>query len=75
MTAGGTGSGRFADLGPRIGAGLALAALAMLAVWLGGWVAALFVLALAFVALWELHRMVTGDSRLLAQGQIGRAHV
>lgn len=30
--------------------------------------ATLFVLALALVALWELHRMVTGDGRLLAQG-------
>lgn len=70
MTAGGTGSGtgRFADLGPRIGAGLALGGIAVLAVWLGGWVAALFVLALALVGLWELHRMVTGDGRMLAQG-------
>lgn len=68
MTAGGTGAGRFADLGPRIGAVLALGALAVLAAWLGGWVAALFVLALSLVGLWELHRMVTGDGRMLAQG-------
>lgn len=68
MTAAGTASGRFADLGPRIGAGLALAVVASLAVWLGGWVAALLVLVLALAGLWELHRMVTGDGGLLAQG-------
>jgi phosphatidate cytidylyltransferase len=54
---------RFADLGLRVVSGVALAALALLDLWLGGaWVAALAALATVLM-LWELHRMVTGSGR------------
>jgi phosphatidate cytidylyltransferase len=51
---------RFGDLGLRVLSGVALAALALFDLWLGGvWVAALAALA-AVLMLWELDRMVTG---------------
>jgi phosphatidate cytidylyltransferase len=52
---------RFGDLGLRLVSGLALAALALVDVWLGGyWLGALAALAAALM-LWEYHRIVTGD--------------
>lgn len=53
---------RFGDLGLRLASGVALAAVAAVDVWMGGfWVAALVALALGLM-IWEYHRMVTGDA-------------
>ena len=57
---------RFADLGLRLASGLALAALALADLWLGGWWLAALAAVAAAVMLWELHRMATGDGRLAA---------
>lgn len=55
---------RFGDLGLRLASGLAMAAMAMVDVWLGGfWVAILVALALVLM-IWELARMVTGTGDL-----------
>jgi phosphatidate cytidylyltransferase len=55
---------RFGDLGLRLASGLALAALALVDIWLGGWwLGALAALAAALM-LWEFHRMVTGVGRI-----------
>ncbi|WP_299131803.1 phosphatidate cytidylyltransferase [uncultured Amaricoccus sp.] len=57
---------RFGDLGLRLASGVALALIALVDLWMGGfWVAALVAVALVLM-LWELHRMVTGDADLLA---------
>ncbi len=59
---------RFGDLGLRLASGLALAAIAFIDVWMGGfWVATLVALALALM-LWELNRMVTGCGASMGQG-------
>lgn len=59
-------STRFADLGLRVVSGLALAVLAFANVWAGGaWATAFLAVALVLM-LWEYHRMVTGDGRVLA---------
>lgn len=66
MTGAPPSAGRFGDLPLRVLSSLALAALVLFDLWLGGlWVAALAALA-AVLMLWELHRMVTGDGRPLA---------
>lgn len=55
---------RFGDLGLRLASGLAMAAVALVDVWLGGfWVALLVALALVLM-LWELAQMVTGKGDL-----------
>lgn len=52
---------RFADLGLRAASGVALALVALLNVWAGGfWAVAFLSLALVLM-LWEYHRMVTGE--------------
>jgi phosphatidate cytidylyltransferase len=51
---------RFADLGPRVLSGLALAAIALADLWLGGWWLAGLAAIAAGLMMWELHRMVTG---------------
>jgi phosphatidate cytidylyltransferase len=62
--------GRFGDLGTRVASGLVLAALATVAIWLGG----IFVLVLVVAALclmtWELWRMATGDGTPQATGLV-----
>lgn len=71
---------RFGDLGLRLASGLALAAVALLDIWMGGyWLGALAAAAAALM-MWELHRMVTGDRRrtapaLLALGAAGAGSV
>jgi phosphatidate cytidylyltransferase len=55
---------RFADLGPRVASGLALAAIALLNVWAGGAWAAAFLAVVLVLMLWEFHRMVTGSDAL-----------
>lgn len=73
MTEPGSRPGRFRDLGPRVGGGLALAAAAALAVWAGGPAAVIFVGLLLLLMLWELHRMVTGDARFAAPALVALA--
>ena len=54
---------RFSDLGQRMASGLALAAVALFDLWLGGiWVAALAAITLAAI-MWEFRRMVIGAGR------------
>jgi phosphatidate cytidylyltransferase len=61
---------RFADLGLRLASGLALAAIALFDLWLGGpWVAALAAIATVLM-LWEYRRMITGDGRRLAPAML-----
>jgi phosphatidate cytidylyltransferase len=57
---------RFADLGPRVASGLALAAIALIDIWAGGVWAAAFVAVVLVLMLWEFHRMVTGIDSLTA---------
>lgn len=57
---------RFGDLGLRLLSGLALAAAALLDIWMGGyWLGGLAAVAAALM-LWEHHRMVTGDRGLFS---------
>ena len=53
------GGGRWGDLVPRFGAATVLAALAIAAMWLGGWPFRLMIAAICTVMLWELARMLT----------------
>lgn len=73
MTEPGSRPSRFRDLGARVGGGLALAAVAALAVWAGGPAAVVFVGLLLGVMLWELHRMATGDARFGAPALLALA--
>lgn len=57
---------RFADLGRRAASGVALALVALLNLWAGGYWALAFVVVFYVLMLWEYHRMVTGDGRKLA---------
>lgn len=52
---------RFGDLGVRLASGLALAAIGLAAVSIGGHVFGGLVAVAAGLMLWELHRVVTGD--------------
>ena len=73
MTAAAPRPVRFADLGLRVASGIALAVIAFLDIWAGGaWAAAFIALILALM-LWEYHRMVTGDGRLVAPGFVAAA--
>lgn len=61
---------RFADLGLRLASGVALAAIALVDVWMGGlWVVALVALALVLM-LWEFHSMVSGAKSVFAPALI-----
>lgn len=49
---------RWDDLGPRLGVGSVIAAIALLFVWLGGWLFMLLTVAICAVLVWELVRMI-----------------
>lgn len=53
---------RFADLGPRLASGVALAAIAAAALWAGGLWAAALVATLLLLMTWELHTMVAAPA-------------
>lgn len=51
------------DLVPRFGVGAALAATALLVMWVGGWPFRLMIALICAVMMWELARMLTGERR------------
>jgi phosphatidate cytidylyltransferase len=53
---------RFGDLGLRTISGVALAAVSLLCVWIGGALAALYVAAALALLLWEYHALLSGDA-------------
>ncbi len=55
-------SGKLADLGVRVMSAVIMAAVALGAVWIGGWVFAAFWTAVGIAMLWEWQHLVGGDS-------------
>lgn len=70
MTDPAPGRAKFGDLGVRVTSGLAMAAMALAIVWLGGVWLALAAAILTALMLWELRRIVTGDGDPLAPGML-----
>ena len=64
---------RFGDLGTRVASGLVLAAVAAVAIWLGGIVVLVLVVAALCLMTWELWRMATGDGTPQAAGLVAMA--
>lgn len=58
----GARGGNLADLGVRVASAIVMAALALGAVWIGGWVFAAFWTAVGIAMLWEWQHLVGGDS-------------
>ncbi|MDU9003355.1 phosphatidate cytidylyltransferase [Sedimentitalea todarodis] len=57
-----SGSGRWADLAPRIGSAIVMVTIGILAVWAGADVFHIFVAAVCGAMIWELLRMLNGQS-------------
>lgn len=57
-----SGSGRWADLAPRIGSAIVMIAIGVLAVWAGSDVFHIFVAAVCGAMIWELLRMLNGQA-------------
>lgn len=64
---------RWADLGPRVASGLAMAGLGALALWAGGWVFAALAAVLAGLMLWEAAQLFEDSDGALRAGGIGAA--
>lgn len=56
------GGGRWSDLGPRIVSGVALAALSVVAIGLGGFTFTFYIIGIALVLIWEQSRMFSSPA-------------
>lgn len=70
-----SGSGRWADLAPRIGSAIVMVAIGIVAVWAGTDVFHIFVAAVCGAMIWELLRMLNGQSGPLVIGVAGAAAI